>query len=289
MNCHRHSNRLFFYSVVLLFLGGCAEQVRRPVRICPGKASVDEAISVLDSRIKGAVPLRARGQCLLRYKDQARKTAAQNFPVQLWLNPPYRIYMQGNVAVDPRAVVVGANEEEFWLIIRPKEISSYYWGKWNEASYVDELVVSPKIVLEAFGILTMGGQGTGGETWRLAKEGAYDVLTSHDEDGRMLRRIYVYNCDYLVRRIEYMDKTEQVAVVAELGGYRRVAEGFLAPTTIMVSKRTGDGRDDSIKITLSSLEPAAFSEKVQNRIFSRPKSQGFKHVYRVADGNMIEE
>jgi hypothetical protein len=86
-----------------------------------------------------------------------------------------------------------------------------------------------------------------------------------------------------------MDKTERVAVVAELDGYKRIAEGFLAPTTIMVGKRAGDGRDDSIKITLSSLEPAAFSEKVQNRIFSRPKSQGFEHVYRVADGNMIEE
>jgi len=75
----------FALLLLVLFFAGCAVQ---PMRHCPGKTTADEAIAALKSHREKAVPVRATGQCLLQYHAEG-KVSKENFPVNLWANPPY--------------------------------------------------------------------------------------------------------------------------------------------------------------------------------------------------------
>jgi hypothetical protein len=277
--------RLFAgFTAAILILGGCAARIQKPVRVCPGKESIAESLSSLRLQLENAVPLKANGQCLLQYYAEDRKPKKENFPVKLWVNPPVEIYMQGDVAFDPKGIVLGSNEEEFWLAVRLKEVSGYWWGRWSEESRPEKLMISPRLVLEALGIAAVGDI----ENWSLSKEGAFDVLTKQ-EGGAKTRKIYINTCDYLVRRVEYFDDDGRATVVTELDKYKELIKGFFVPTFIKIINRTDSNKGDSVQITLSSVKPANFTDKQRRRLFIRPQAQGFKHVYKIVDGNIIEQ
>lgn len=275
-------------AVTVLILTGCGPEIGVPTRVCPGKNSTSQALSLLRLRSRKAVPLKANGACRLEYYVEGKtKPKKEDIPaVKLWMNPPVEIYLQGNVAFNPRGIVLGSNEDEFWLWIKPKEISSYWRGLWSKNNYIQKLVLSPKIVLEAIGIAAVDGeQGD----WSLSNEGPFDVLTRRSDTGLAAKKIYIYNCDYLVRKIEYFNEFGQVEIVAELARYKEVVEGFSAPTIIKVVTHTGRGKADSVKITLKSIKPAKITKKQSEFLFTCPPPRGFKNVYEVVNGKWIEQ
>ena len=298
--------RLFLIAAAeMLILGGCAAQIQKPVRVCPGKESIAESLFLLRVQSENAVPLKANGQCFLQYYAEDRKPKKENFPVKLWVNPvrnprqqgadvrrltsngvnpPVEIYMQGDVAFDPKGIVLGSNEEEFWLAVRLKEVSCYWWGRWSERDYPEKLMISPKLVLEALGAAAAGDE----EGWSLSKEGAFDVLTKQEGDIKT-KKIYINNCDYLVRKIEYFDVNGQAAAVAELDKYKEISKNFFVPSIVKIVSRTDGNEEDSVQITLSSVKPANFTDKQRKRLFIRPQEQGVKHIYKIVDGNIIEQ
>jgi hypothetical protein len=277
--------RLFAgFTAVILIFSGCAAQIQKPVRVCPGKESIAESLSSLRLQLENAVPLKANGQCLLRYYAEDRKPKKENFPVKLWVNPPVEIYMQGDVAFDPKGIVLGSNEDEFWLAVRLKEVSSYWLGRWSEESRSEKLMISPRLVLEALGIAAVGDI----ESWSLSREGAFDVLTKQ-EGGAKTKKIYINTCDYLVRKIEYFDDDGRATVVTELDKYKELIKGFFVPTFIKIINRTDSNKEDSVQITLSSVKPANFTDKQRKCLFIRPQEQGVKHIYKIVDGNIIEQ
>jgi hypothetical protein len=258
--------------------------MQKPVRVCPGKESIAESLFSLRLQLENAVPLKANGQCLLQYYAEDRKPKKENFPVKLWVNPPVEIYMQGDVAFDPKGIVLGSNKEEFWLAVRLKEVSCYWWGRWSEKSRPEKLMISPKLVLEALGTATVGDE----ENWSLSNEGAFDVLTKQ-EGGTETKKIYINNCDYLVRRIEYFDGGGRAAIVMELNKYKKISKDFFVPGVIKIVNCTGSNKEDSVQITLGSVKPANFTDKQRKRLFIRPQEQGVKHIYKIVDGNIIEQ
>jgi hypothetical protein len=288
VDCQRHNIRLYFYfASAILTLIGCAPEVRKPVEVCPGKGSVAEAVSALLSHRQNIVPLKANGQCLLEYYVEGkRKPHKETFSVKLWVNPPVEIYLQGDVALVPKAVVLGSNEEVFWLSMRPKEISTYWWGEWSQQDSSETLMINPRTLLEALGIAAVDAE----PSWSLSNEGAFDVLTK-SQQGMVIKKIYVYSCDYLVRKIEYFNIYGQLAVVAELDKYQQVLEGFFVPASIKISECADDNHRDSLSITLDleSIKSAEISPKQQNVLFNRPQPRGFKHVYRIAGRDWIEQ
>jgi len=285
-----HLNRSFFYiAAAILIFTGCTSQIDKTIRLCPGKEFTDEALSVLKSRSQYIVPFRATGQCFLRYHTEDHKLSKQNFLIKLWLNPPTEIYMQGDVAFDPRGVVIGSNESEFWLAIRLKDVSSYYWGTWTEANYVDELILSPKMLLEALGFAVIDESEANKTDWSLLEEDGFDVLANYDGRGRVLKKLYIDRCDYLVQRIEYLDSAEQPAVVVELARYKQVTNEFVVPTKIKIIKVINGHWKDSVAITLNFIKPVSFTSKQQKRLFSRPEPKGFKNIYRILHGEFIEQ
>lgn len=277
----------FCYAAGILIFVGCAPEVRMPVEICPGKGSVPEAVSALQSHGQDIVPLKANGRCLLEYYDaQKRKPHKEEFSVKLWVNPPVEIYLQGDVTLVPKAIVLGSNEDEFWLSMRPKEISTYWWGKWSEQDSSQTLMINPKTLLEALGIAAVDAQSN----WSLSNEGAFDILTKR-EGGRVVKKIYVYGCDYLVRKIEYFDEDGQVTGVAELDRYKQVLEGFFVPAGIKIIGRAGDNPEESLSVTLDirSIKATKITDKQQIVLFNRPQPRGIKRLIRIVGGKWIEQ
>jgi len=271
-----------------MFLGGCAAPGRPRLPICPGKANVDEALAALAAHAQEAVPLKANGQILLTYHEpDSKKPKQHNLPATLLFSPPWETYIQGSIAADVRAVIIGSNEENFWLALRPKEMSSFYLGEWAQAHTVEGLMMSPMVVLEAFGIIVDNELDKGG--WSLKNEGAYDILTRRNETGRLVKRVHVYACDYLVHKIEYFDDREKVVAVAELGQYKPVAGSFRVPTRVKVSAIGPTKRQDSINITLTSMNERKFTEQQKKAFFNPPDPNKFERVYTLAGGKWVRQ
>ncbi len=271
----------------LLILTGCVPKIRESLQICPGKESAVEALAASRFHSQNMVPLKANGQCRLDYYVEGKKKPqSENLSVRLWANPPVEIYLQGDKPLVPTAIVLGSNEREFWLSIRPKEISLYCWGAWSEQDSSEGPVVNPRTLLEALGIAEVEA----GDGWSLSNEGAFDVLT-RQEQGVTTRKIYIYSCDYRVRRIEFFGSNGQVVARAELDRYQEVSEGFFVPAVMKVvtyGRNTAEG-SLSITLRLESIKPAEITEQQRNHLFERRPPRGFKHVRRIVNGKWIEE
>jgi len=273
---------------LLILVGGCVSPPQK-LQVCPGKTTAVEALRTLAARAEHAVPLRANGQAVLTYHvPNKKRTERHNLPMEMRFRPPAEIYIQGSIAVDARAVIIGSNEEEFWLALRPKEISSYYIGQWQDVGDFEGLMMSPRVILEAVGIVIEPGAELDAVSWTLENKGPYDVLTRRDETGRMVKRLHVYACDYSVRKIEYFDPRGRVAAVAQLGDYKPV-DGFQVPTRIDIVSTGPGGLKDSIVMTISSVKATQFNELQQRGFFSPPPADRYEHVYHFEEGQWVPE
>ncbi|MFC1792944.1 hypothetical protein ACFL3Q_05095 [Planctomycetota bacterium] len=280
-------NIIPYISAAILILAGCESKIRQPTKICPGKDSVIDALAALKSQAQKVVPLRANGQCRFEYYVEGKKKKQrENFNVKLWVNPPIEIYMQGDKALVPKAIVLGSNDQEFWLSIRPKEISTHWWGNWSEQDLPEGLVINPRTLLESLGI----GEIETHQDWSLSNEGPYDIISKREQDV-VIKKIYVYSCDYRVRKIEFFNRDGQVAAGAELDKYKEVSDGFFTPSLIKVTTFAQETGESSISITLdlNSVKPATITEPRRNVLFKLPQPRGFKKVYRIVNGKWFEQ
>ena len=276
-----------YIAAVIFVLVGCAPRIRQPTKICPGKDSVADAMVALQTQSQNVTPLRAGGQCRLEYfVEGKKKPQRENFEVKLWVNPPVEIYMQGDKALVPKAIVLGSNEREFWLSIRPKEISTHWWGYWSEQDLTEGLVINPRTLLESLGI----GEVETQQDWSLSNEGPYDVISKLQQDV-VIKKIYVYSCDYRVRKIEFFNQDGQVVASADLDRYQEVSDGFFIPSLIKVTTYAQETGESSLSITLDlkSIKPATITEPRRNVLFKLPPPRGFTNVYRIINGKWFEQ
>jgi len=282
----RQKHILFLLFVAAIFiLTGCAlPELKPPTRICPGRQSLPQSLDLLKSSSESLVSLKATGRCDARFYVEDKKYK-ESFPVTLWLNPPAQIRLHGDLFLNARGIVLGSNEHEFWLAVKPKEISTYHWGLWSEQDPSESLLINPKTVLEAFGTVAVGGD----EGWSLSNEGPFDVLAQRSNQGQIIKKVYIYSCDYQVSKIEHFNEDGQIVAVTELYKYKEVSEGCFVPRAIKITTHTQEAQKDSLRIRLKSVKPYKFDKKKQDDYFTRRKPKGFKHVYRIIDGNIIED
>ncbi len=276
-----------YVSAAILILAGCESSIRQPTEICPGKASVAEALAALKSQSQNVVPLKANGQCRLEYHVEGKKKQQrENFNMKLWANPPVEIYLQGDKALVPKAIILGSNEREFWLSIRPKEISTHWWGNWSEQDLSEGLVINPRTLLESLGI----GEVETQQDWSLSNEGPYDIIAKRRQ-GVVIKKIYIYSCDYRARRIEFFNRDGHVVAGAELDKYKEVSDGFFIPSLIKVTTYAQDTGESSFSITLElkSIKPATITEPRRNVLFKLPQPRGFTNVYRIVNGKWFKQ
>jgi len=277
--------RYFVWAVLLVIVAGCGPEQREPEPVFTGDKTLDEALAVLRSRSKSSGPIKANGQCLWKTKNSG-KVGKENFAVKIWLNPPHEVYLQGDIAFNPRGIVLGSNVGEFWLLVKP-EASQYSWGKWAEQETSSGLMVVPKSLDEALGIVEVNDD----ESWLLSHEGEIDVLARRDDKGGIIKKIYVNRSDYLVRKIEYFDVIGKAVAIAEMDKYKKVSEGFFVPTFFRVMMPEGDSAEDSSSITLNlnSVKSTDFSDKQRSAFFTRPPTKGYENIYRIINGRLVEQ
>lgn len=276
-----------YIPVVLFILTGCESKIRQPTKICPGKDSVADALAALQSQSRNVGPLRANGQCRFEYHIEGKKKLQrENFDVKLWVNPPVEIYLQADKALVPKAIVLGSNEKEFWLSIRPKEINTHWWGNWSEQDLSEGLVINPRTLLESIGIGELETQ----KDWSLSNEGPYDIISKRQQDV-VIKKIYIYSCDYRVRRIEFFNRDGQVVAGAELDKYTEVSDGFFVPSLIKVTTYSQETGEFSLSMTLdlSSIRPATITEPRRKILFKHTPPKGFTTVYRIVNGKWFKQ
>jgi hypothetical protein len=285
VNYQRYNYRLVVGFLAAITLTSCVPQTRKPVPVYPYpvRRSTTEALTILRSRSQNAPSLKANGRCRLQYYIDSKKHK-ENFPVKLWVNPPNEIYLQGDIAFNPKGLIAGSNEREFWLAIKPKEINSYWWGQWAGESSPQKLILSPKTMLEAIGITRIGGE----ENWSLSNEGVFDVLTKRNEQAAVVKKIYINRRDYLIRKIEYFDDNGKASVITELNKYKKSLDGFFVPASVKIINCIDD-EEESAQITLGSIKSVNFTDKLRWRLFIRPQPQGFKHIYKIVDDRITEQ
>ncbi|MEN6334326.1 MAG: hypothetical protein ABFE01_08690 [Phycisphaerales bacterium] len=283
--------RICVFLLLLMLIAGCRTEGER-LKVCPGKATVEEALQALAANASTAVPMRSKGEAMLAYHVPGKRTTQKyNLLLEVRFNPPAEIFVQGSVSTKLGVVVMGSNREQFWLAISPpEEASSYYLGEWNEVRGFEGQVVgmSPQVVLEAFGILTEPNAGDDRGSWTLSNKGPFDILTLRDEAGRTLKRVFVYACDYRVYKIEYFDRRGKVVAVAQLGKYEPVTEGFYVPTQMRIVTTAPDGRKDSMEIKLSGQRPTEFNAVQREKLFRpQPDLDKYDNIYRYDAGQWL--
>jgi hypothetical protein len=266
--------------ILIVFAAGCGPQVKKPLKLCPGKATVEEAIAALGGQVKNLVPLKASGDCWYVYDANGKKREEQ-LRVQVRVEPPLNVYLQGSSIIG-KAVELGANDRQFWMSLKPKEISTYVWGQWSDTGVrqcLDKLWLGPKTWLEAFGVVKVISGADAAGTWELSHQGPFDVLSRKDHSGKLTKKVYIYCCDYLVRKIEYFDEQGRETAVTELDNYTAVVKsgGWKVPQMIKI---TG-GKGEMITIELSDVGKAQFTDKQRQILFERPKPEGFEHVGKI--------
>ena len=271
-----------------LIVTGCTPdmKVKMPTRTCPGKEAPAYALQTLNSKVLDVSAVKGHGQCLLKYQADG-KTEKLNFPIKLWAQPSDSFYLQGDIAFDPRALVVGSNNKEFWLSVKPKEISGYWWGRWADGNRTEDLLISPKMLLEVLGISPIDYHAT--QRWILENEGVFDILTQIDGSARLRQKIYVYCCDYTIRKVEYFDVNEELAAVVKMDKFKEFSTDLTAPTRINIITSREAEPFVEIYIRLSVLEPIELNEKQQQRLFVRPPTRRFNNIYRIINGRAVEQ
>ncbi len=269
--------------IMLSVLIGCESGTKKPLLICPGKSSVAEALVTLQSQSENMVSLYARGKSGLQYYDEKGKKHKENLDIIILVKSSDEIYLQGNMSVIPKAIILGSNKREFWLAIKPKEISEYWWGQWSDLDSSQDILINPKTLLEALGIAKVDLQAE----WSLSNKGPFDILTMRQE-GVIIKKIYVYCCDYTIRKIEYFDSDEQVLARIEMDEYEEVTENFFVPSLIEVETFGSDRKEDSFSIAfeLNSIEHKEITAK-QNKYFIREPARGYKNLHRLENGKWI--
>ena len=306
MNNQYYNLRLYFCcAAAILIFAGCAPKIQEPIiEISPDKylwhkESVVEALSVLKARSQKAVPLRIKGRSVLQYYDaEKKKHKKESLTFLILVKPPLEIYFQGDATLVHKAIVLGSNEREYWLLMRPKEISTYWLGQWSEQDSYKGLKINPKTLFESLGLVETGAEeNTCGTSWSLSNEGAFDVLTKRDR-GVVIKKMHIYGSDYLVNKIEYFDSDGLPMARTELENYKEVSDGFFVPVSIKIiaygqssGLLTENKVEESLSITLNlkSIKPEEITEKKRNVFFNPPPRRGFEHILINEGGEWIEQ
>jgi len=274
----------------LFIIAGCAiPENKHPTQICPGARSLSQSVAQITENAVYAENIRANGQCRLEYQLEEKKRT-ENFPVKLWVEPPRRIYLQGDVAFNPRGIILGSNEDEFWLAIKPKEVSGYWWGKWSRTKGPGNMMINPRLILEALAMVRISTSEIG-QNWSLKNKGQFDILTRYDENRRPVKQIYIYCCDYTVARILYFDSQGNIAAETNLYEYKQLTENFVVPGVINIRMVNEDVEQGpvSIRIELSSIKTTEFNDKQRQYLFIRPEPEGYDNIYKILNNRIYKQ
>jgi hypothetical protein len=272
--------KAFFLSIICsmlsMFFCGCGPSLRveQAGPIVAGKASIAEAAEVLNARRLAMIPIRSSGELFYEEFEDGKRGENFRFTATLRFVPERRIYFRCKSLVG-EAIHLGGNADEFWLRMKPKEVSRYWSGNWDDLDGCGrQLLLSPLIMLEALGMVSVDG------SWVLENEAGFDVLTKYSNAMKPLKKVYVRTSDYLIERIEYFSGSPRPQVQVELGEYKHVAANVSVPGRITVLSFDADVLTSKVGIRLKGIRVFEPNKK-QLAVLFEPDPKGVKYVYRL--------
>ena len=279
------SKMVLFAAAVMLSGMGCAPQERLEIPQCDCVKGSSEILLLTEKRAESLKAFKANGNCELTFYNDKGSRTEENFSIQMWIDPPSRFRLHGDVAFNPRGIVVASNADEFWMEMKPDQLgNAYYWGKWDESSSEAIRKISPRMILEALGAIELSEK----PNWLVTVKDTHVLLTNIGEANQILKRVYLDCCDYRPGRIEYFDRHGNMTIVAEMGDYIAVEEEFFVPGRIVV-KSVSKTASDSFTIKINSAKRMEFDMMKRNIFFYRSEPVKFDHVYKLVDGAWVEQ
>ena len=276
---HTKTTSLLLISLAVFFISGCSSTiVPGEMLSCPGFETDATAIAALNRHRENAIGLKAGGQMLLEYRDGSGKLRKENLGIALRFFPPDKLFFRGNI-LSQEVVRLGTNPDELWVQFKPAEISSYYWGRRPGAdSCLDYQRLSPSNLIEAIGMVNVSDDA------KLEKWGGLDVVTFSRGAGKS-KKIYIDRCDYLARRIEYLDEQGDIEAVTELDDYQLVEKNFVPAKIGMIEFQ----KSTRVELTLSNIKKFEPTDaQLTGKLFKRPEPKGFKKVYKLDEDCQLD-
>jgi len=257
--------------VLAILLCGCGPQpkpVQRP--LCPGKATIIEAVDALNLQRKNLQAFEATAAGVISYQKEDGRFRDE--PIRngnLTFMPPDKVFFKGEVVF--KEARFGTNEDEFWLRIK-YELDTYWWGSRATAERcAGQLLFDPAGIAEAIGIVNVT------DDWELFHRDGYDILSLR-RDGVISKRIYVNACDYRVEQLEYFDPAGRRKVAIELDDYNVDESGIMVPATIRAASYDDEGLEESaVRFELKNIRPLT-PERYKPKQFIRPGRDGYGTV-----------
>ena len=258
-----------------MFINGCQEpQAATPARICSSKENITEANAALAEHRENIKGVRAGGNILLQYYDDEDKLRKENLGLTLRYYPPDLLYFRGDVLAQ-EVLRLGTNADEFWILFKPKEISSYHWGNISEAKNCPSYYwIDTQNLLDALGVVQEYPSGA------LSGQDDFDVITETLPGGAQ-KRLYIDRCDYLVRKIEYLDPYGQIKAVTELDKYVQNGDESFVPSKICMLDHDNKTTVEIGLRDVRRFEPTV--RQLEGKLFRRPEPKGLEHIYRLND------
>lgn len=271
----KHKLCLIAVILTLVWLTGCPQPqptggILEPTQ-CRGKANIAQAVRTLNLQRQNVQSFRSRADCIVFFPDEEGRLKPESIDaVSICFLPPDKIFFKGDKAF--QEIRFGTNEDQFWLLVKPVEDTYWFGSKKLAAQCTANLLVNPYNVAEAFGIVDVTTD------WKLKHRDGYDILDKL-ENGKVLKRVYVDACTYLIHRIEYFDAVGNLKVSANLSDYTSGENGIVVPSKIYIANYDELSLETaSIEITLKRAAPYTPDEERKKNLFARPSWDGYKYV-----------
>ncbi len=271
---------IFFLCPVLFFLTGCGQPMvkDRPVQICPcGEVNKDPQ-AVLNMLKQDKPAVRARGKVRFTYYEKGKLIEKEEPDFLMIFVPSYYLYFKADI-LGQEVILLGANQREYWLRFKPKEIDSYIWaerdsGRYGRDCLFSDMSVSPEIIFDVMGIIERTPE------MYFNVEDGFEVVTLEDALGGVIKKIYISCCDNRISRIEYFDVFKNRIAVAETYGYAGAdVKGY--PGRIRVEQSGRSGNKSVMEMRFSGKREYEPTKKAMEKLFTRPEPAGIGDVYKV--------
>jgi hypothetical protein len=170
-------------------------------------------------------------------------------------------------AVMGDALVVGSNEKEFWMYIKPDKRG--WWGKYEHQGKdcSKQMMIDPQVFLEFIGLRHLPIRPIY-PAYKVADDHYTIEYIDYQKDGYQIKReIIIDRCDNLPREINTYNQNGQRTMHSRLSNYKKLGEAWV-PGEIQIATAIQDFR---FRLKLWGFKAIKKDDRKLSRILQRPR------------------
>jgi len=212
----------------------------------PESITRQEAMVRYNRNVDAIVPFKARvSQWEAKWVDDKGKAQHHTDSVgSVFYVPPKEadgralFYLMTKALLD-EALVVGSNEEEFWMYSKPAKLGR--WGKYEHRNKdcAGAMAVDPQVFLEFIGLSYLSVEAPYPAYKVTDKENVIEIIDYVDDGFRIRREIVIDRRSELPSEINAYDSDGSRIMQSKLSNYTKLGDGWL-PGEICISTEDGD-------------------------------------------------